>query len=251
MCVYGYVHVIRHVSHVLSHARISKKCYFRRPTPSSPSMSFRKQSSGRMLLPFGLDYSDILSQGETTEKPVLELPVHGPLSQYEEDVAKQSLAFARLLYDGPFYTGAPEQKDTELEPIQRYSDRFKKRKKVSRSIDEYPYQLEFFPEELYSVMGISKLKKKLLLSKYKKDGGLKQLNVSEKDDSAESMLEKLKSLAEDLDADPAPQNEQDDVEEEDHDDEYEEDDDDDYNAEKYFDGGDDDLGDDGDDEAAF
>ncbi|KAF3988326.1 hypothetical protein FT663_04082 [Candidozyma haemuli var. vulneris] len=214
-------------------------------------MSFRKQSSGRMLLPFGLDYSDILSQGETTEKATLELPVHGPLSKYEEDVARQSLAFARLLYDGPFFTGAPELKETESEPIQRYSDRFKKRKKVSRSIDEYPYQLEFFPEELYSVMGISKSKKKLLLSSYKADGGLKQFNVSEKE-SSESMLEKLKSLAEDLDAAPAAnQGEQEDVEEEDHDDEYEEDDDDDYNAEKYFDGGDDDLGDDGDDEAAF
>lgn len=214
-------------------------------------MSFRKQSSGRMLLPFGLDYSDILSQGETTEKSSVELPVHGPLSKYEEDVAKQSLAFARLLYDGPFYTGAPDKKEEELEPIQRYSDRFKKRKKITRSIDEYPYQLEFFPQELFSVMGISKLKKKLLLSSYKADGGLKGLNVSEKDDSAESMLERLKSLAEDLDADPAAQNEQEDVEEEIPDDEYEEDDDDDYNAEKYFDGGDDDMGDDGDDEAAF
>lgn len=215
-------------------------------------MSFRNKSSGRMLLPFGLDYSDILSQGETTERPTLELPVHGPLSQYEENVAKQSLAFMKLLYDGPFYTGTPKLKEAELEPIQRYSDRFKKRKKVSRSIDEYPYQLEFFPEELYSVMGISKQKKKLLLSSYKEDGGLKQFNVTEKEDSAESMLERLKSLAEDLDAAPAAnQTEQEEPEEEDYDDEFEEDDDDDYNAEKYFDGGDDDLGDDGDDEAAF
>lgn len=213
-------------------------------------MSFRKQSSGRMLLPFGLDYSDILSQGQTTEKPVLELPVHGPMSVYEEEVAKQSLSFGRLLNDGPFYTGAPESNKTELEPIQRYSDRFKKSKKVTRSIDEYPYQLEFFPEELYLVMGISKMKKKLLLSSYKADGGLRQFNNVENNDSAESMLEKLKSLAEDLDADPA-QAEQEEPEEEDHDDEFEEDDDDDYNAEKYFDGGDDDFGDDGDDEAAF
>lgn len=213
-------------------------------------MSFRNKTSGRLLLPFGLDYSDVLSLGQATEKPELELPIHGPLLPYEEGVAKQSLAFARLMYDGPFFTGSPQEKSaTPTESIQRYSDRYKKVKKVGRSIDEYPYQLEFFPEELYSVMGISKQKKKLLLSSYKADGGLKQFGISETD-TAESMLEKLKSLAEDLDAETGKENE-DDVEEDDYDDEFEEDDDDDYNAEKYFDGGDDDMRDDGDDEAAF
>lgn len=214
-------------------------------------MSFKNKSSGRLLLPFGLDYSDVLSQGQSTEKPEIELPIHGPLTPSEESAIKQSLAFARLMYDGHFYTGSPqeENKTAPAASIQRYSDRYKKVKKVGRSIDEYPYQLEFFPEELYLVMGITKQKKKLLLSSYKADGGLKQFNVAESE-TAQSMLEKLKSLAEDLDADTAPQND-DDAEEEDFDDEFEEDDDDDYNAEKYFDGGDDDMGDGDDDEAAF
>lgn len=216
-------------------------------------MSFRNKSSGRVLLPFGLDYSDVLSQGQATEKPQLELPVHGPLAPYELNAAKQALAFSKLMYDGPFYTGSPQLENEQgpAEPIQRYSDRYKKVKKVGRSIDEYPYQLEFFPEELYSVMGITKKKKKLLLSSYKVDGGLRQFNVGEPEDTAQSMLEKLKSLAEDLDADPSIQQNEEEVEEEEFDDEFEEDDDDDYNAEKYFDGGDDDMGDDGDDEAAF
>lgn len=215
-------------------------------------MSYKNKSSGRVLLPFGLDYLDVLSQGQTTEKPLLELPVHGPLTQYEQYAAKQTLAFSKLMYDGPFFAGSSQNEDTSssAEPIQRYSDRYKKVKKVGRSIDEYPYQLELFPEELYSVMGISKKKKKLLLSSYKQDGGLAQYNVTEADE-AQSMLEKLKSLAEDLDADPSMQQNAEEVEEEDFDDEFEEDDDDDYNAEKYFDGGDDDMGDDGDDEAAF
>ncbi|SGZ51132.1 CIC11C00000002324 [Sungouiella intermedia] len=215
-------------------------------------MSFRNKSSGRVLLPFGLDYSDVLSQGQATEKPRLELPVHGPLAPYEQNAAKQAVAFAKLMYDGPFYTGSPEDEgvSSSADSIQRYSDRYKKVKKVGRSIDEYPYQLEFFPEELYSVMGISKKKKKLLLSSYKVDGGLTEFNGNEAEDTAQSMLEKLKSLAEDLDADPSQQNEEE-AEEDDFDDEFEEDDDDDYNAEKYFDGGDDDMGDDGDDEAAF
>lgn len=216
-------------------------------------MSFRNKSSGRVLLPFGLDYSDVLSQGHSTEKPKLELPVHGPLAPYEQNGAKQALAFSKLMLDGAFYTGSP-QAENEVGPadsIQRYSDKYKKVKKVGRSIDEYPYQLEFFPEELYPVMGITKKKKKLLLSSYKVDGGLAQYNIAQTEDSAESMLEKLKSLAEDLDADPLNQQNEEEVEEEDFDDEFEEDYDDDYNAEKYFDGGDDDMGDDGDDEAAF
>lgn len=122
---------------------------------------------------------------------------------------------------------------------------------MGRSVDEYPYQLEFFPEELYSVMGITKKKKKLLLSSYKADGGLARFDVAETEELAQSMLEKLKSLAEDLDADPQTNQNDEEAEDDDPDDEFEEDDDDDYNAEKYFDDGDDDMGDDGDDEAAF
>lgn len=217
-------------------------------------MSFKGNSSGRMLLPFGLDYSDVLSQSNSTEKPLYELPVHGPLSPHEEEVARQSLAFSRLMYDGPFYTGsAKAERTAQPEPIQRYSDRFKKVKKVGRSVDEYPYQLEFFPEELFSVMGITKQKKKLLLSSYRADGGVKQFDVDENGDTALSMLEKLRNLAEDLDANPNHEQNNDEEAEEDVDDNFDEDeeDDDDYNAEKYFEDGDDDVGDDGDDEAAF
>lgn len=239
-----------------AHIELSVPCIesiFPDPVSSLP-MSYRGNSSGRMLLPFGLDYSDVLSQSQSTEKPLYELPVHGPLSPHEEEVAKQSLAFTRFMYDGPFYTASSQSEDTAAaEPIQRYSDRFKKVKKVGRSVDEYPYQLEFFPEELFSVMGITKQKKKLLLSSYKADGGVKQFNIEENGDDAQSMLEKLKTLAEDLDANPDQnQNNEENAEEEvddDFDDEDEEDDD--YNAEKYFEDGDDDGGDDGDDEAAF
>lgn len=217
-----------------------------------PPMSFKNRSSGKVLLPFGLDYSDVLSQGQQTEKPQHPLPVHGPLTPFEENAAKQALAFAKLMYDGPFFTGSPDEEiNTGPAPIQRYSDKYKKVKKVGRSVDEYPYQLEFFPEELYSVMGITKKKKKLLLSSYKADGGLARFDVAETEELAQSMLEKLKSLAEDLDADPQTNQNDEEAEDDDPDDEFEEDDDDDYNAEKYFDDGDDDMGDDGDDEAAF
>lgn len=215
-------------------------------------MSYKNKTSGRVLLPFGLDYSDVLTQGQAVEGPTLELPVHGPLSPHEESAAKHTLALTKILYDGPFYTGPALQEplNTPGDSIERYSDRYIKVKKVGRSIDEYPYQLEFFPEELYSVMGITKKKKRLLLSSYQENGGLAQYDVKPEAD-AQSMLEKLKDLADDLDADPAAQANEEDVEEEDFDDQFEEDDDDDYNAEKYFDDGDDDMPDDGDDEAAF
>lgn len=216
-------------------------------------MSFKGRSANRVLLPFGLEHADVLSQGQETEGPTLELPVHGPLSSSEESAAKQALALAKLLYDGPFYTGAAEKSGStpSVDSIERYSDRYKKVKKVTRSIDEYPYQLNYFPEELYLVMGLTNKKKRLLLSTYKTDGGLAPLEVQPEGESAEMMLEKLKSLAEDLDANPQNAQGEEEVEEEDVDDEFEEDDDDDYNAEKYFDDDGDDMGDDDNDEAAF
>ncbi|KAK6460562.1 DNA-directed RNA polymerase III subunit, HMG-like protein [Scheffersomyces coipomensis] len=227
-------------------------------------MSFRSRNSGRALLPFGLDYSDVLANNHETEKPQLVLPVHGSLNEYEILSSKQSIAFTQLMVDGPFYTGnvdingdkkSPSQSNTAPDGIARYSDRYKKVKKIGRSIEEHPYQLEFFPEELYSVMGISnKQKKKLLsLSSFKSNGGLKEYSIDEnsESDKAASMLERLKDMAEELDEEQDKDDDGEDLEEE-LDDEFDEDEDDDYNAEKYFDDGEDDGGNDaGNDEAAF
>lgn len=177
--------------------------------------------------------------------------MHGPLSAREEEAARQSVAFAKLMSEGPFYTGdLGDGNSAQAEPIQRYSDRYKKPKKVGTLISEYPYNLDFFPEELYSVMGVTGEKKRLLLSSYKARGGLTLFQTSKKD-TEQLMLEKLKSMAEDLDATPAPEEPAEEEEEVDDDFDGEDDEDDDYNAEKYFDGGDDDMGDDDDDEAAF
>ena len=95
-------------------------------------------------------------------------------------------------------------------------------------------------------MGItgSQRKKLLSLSQYNKDGQLTNFGT---EDQEQSILEKLKNMAEDEDE----TNKEDKEEEEDVDDEFEDDDDDDYNAEKYFDDGDDDGMDGDDDEAAF
>ncbi|EGW34400.1 uncharacterized protein SPAPADRAFT_59834 [Spathaspora passalidarum NRRL Y-27907] len=235
-------------------------------------MSFRSKNSGKALLPFGLDYSDVLTTTSGTDKPQLVLPVNGELSEQETAAAKQSIMFAKLMSDGPFYTGNLDFKDlsqqeqrkldikrgnTAADGIERYSDRYKKVKKIGRTIEEHPYQLEFFPEELYSVMGISnKHKKKLLsLSTFKSNGGLRDFKVDDanaENDQANSLLEKLKNMAEELDNGDENKEEDDEDQEEEMDDEFDEDDDDDYNAEKYFDDGDDDGMDaGGDDEAAF
>lgn len=233
-------------------------------------MSFRGRNTQKTFLPFGLEYNDILSNGYSTEKPILILPIHGALSKDEQDSATQSISFAQRMADGAFCTGTIydathqdsaktdlKRKNTEPDGIERYSDRYKKVKKIGKTIEEHPYQLEFFPQELYSVMGVTgKQKKKLLeLSTYKSNGGLKKFDKKQdgiahvnEEDEAKSILEKLKVMADDIDEN------QDDVEEdeeEDIDDEFEEEDDDDYNAEKYFDNEDDDAGDDDGDEAAF
>lgn len=223
-------------------------------------MSFKSRNSTKQLLPFGLDYSDVLDMRGTAEKPELILPVNGQLTDMETDAASQSIAFAQLMADGPFYTGSiadakQGRKSTTntmaADGIQRYLDRYKKVKKIGRTIEEHPYQLEFFPDELYSVMGIlNKQKKKLLaLSTFKSNGGLKEYNVNDTDeDQAKSIMDKMKDLAEEMED---GKDEEEEEPEEDVDDEFEEDDDDDYNAEKYFDDGDEDVGDGDDDEAHF
>lgn len=130
--------------------------------------------------------------------------------------------------------------------IKRYSDRYIKKRKIGRSIDEHPYVIEFFPQELYKVMGVDDKKKKKLLSLSKLKNSKEVIDNLENDGN--SILERLKGMAEEeenkKDEEPEP--------EENLDDEFEEEDDDDYNAEKYFDDGED-FGDEDDynDEAAF
>ncbi|KAL7665125.1 DNA-directed RNA polymerase III subunit [[Candida] zeylanoides] len=207
-------------------------------------MSFR--GGGRALLPFGLEYGDVTS-GQTPEKPQLVLPLQGALSAHEAQAARQSIAFRHLVADGAFFTGSTTPAEQKGDGIQRHSDKYKKTQKIGRTIEEHPYQLEFFPEELYVVMGVTSRKRKMLsLSAYKENGGLKQYAAATEEEKAASLLEKFKGLAEDIEEGA----EEEDVPEEEFDDEFEEDDDDDYNAEKYFDDGDEEAGD-GDDEAAF
>lgn len=207
------------------------------------------------------------------------LPVNGELNKIERQFAQQFLNYAKTMRDSSFYTGSFASLKNQVtsegkvkkrlkfdeseginDGIKRYSDRFRKKRKIGRSIDEHPYNLEFFPQELYSVMGVDKKKRKMLaISSYKAQSdnldvsGLLQRNEQDK---ADEMLERLHSMAESLDANGNVINKDDKAEEEEEaiDDEFEEDDDDDYNAERYFnDGDDDEYGDEdnGDDEAAF
>ncbi|KAI5966722.1 RPC31 [Candida pseudojiufengensis] len=251
-------------------------------------MSFRgggNRGQARVLLPFGLDYADVVTTENTTEKPQYILPVNNKPSEIETLAAKQSINFQKLVSNGAFYTGKLDQnqkrrkgEDQEDETqqkttnkqilnninedgIERYSDRYKKVQKIGKTIQEHPYQLQFFPEELYSVMGISnKNKKKYLSSKFAANGGIEEFLSEEKLANMDAEA-KAKSIREEMmnkisneddnkkdDADEVPSDQ-----EEDMDDEFDDDEDDDYNAEQYFDGGDDDEGnDDGDDhEAAF
>lgn len=216
--------------------------------------------STKHKLPYGLDYSDV--QSNALDEALIVLPVNGAIRAAEMGPAKQQIAFSRLMAEGLFFTESdpglagtkrskrdPEIKHpTQADGIARYLDRYTKPKRTARTIDDHPFALEMFPQELFSVMGVSK-KKLLAVSKYRDNGGLKEYTVSG-DDEAAAMLERLKNMA---DVEDAKNEDEDEEPEEDVDDEFDDDDDeDDYNAEKYFDDGDDDGGDDGDgDEAAF
>lgn len=203
-------------------------------------MSFRGKGQNRTLLPFGLDYSDVLSTDYDVEKPKIILPINAPLNDQETIQAKQSINMSKLIYDGPFYIGSGESKVT-TDGIERHSDKYKKVKKVGTTIDEHPYNLSFFPQELHSVMGVSK-SKKLGLSSYKTNGGINQFEIID-------TVEKLNNMADDLDTNEEPK-EHEEEEEEEVEDEFDDDEDDDYNAEKYFDDGNDDYGDNDDNEEA-
>ncbi|RCK58823.1 DNA-directed RNA polymerase III subunit RPC7 [Candida viswanathii] len=236
-------------------------------------MSFRGggRQTQRTILPFGLDYADIISSTQEAEKPQLLLPINGDASEVEQIIAKQAINFSKIMSDGPFFTGnldsiggSSDNKNgsASADGIERYSDRYKKVQKIGRTIEEHPYQAQFFPAELYSVMGISnKDKKKILaLSKFHSNGGLReflsneQIENMDEEAKVKAMQERMLSLANAAEGDEHKEDgaHHSGEEEEDVDDEFEDDDDDDYNAEKYFDDGDDDGGDDGgDDEAAF
>ncbi|VEU21434.1 DEKNAAC102674 [Brettanomyces naardenensis] len=224
-------------------------------------MSFRRRGP-RTLLPFGLDYADV-DQSASGERMLYPLPINGRPTIVEDDSAKQFTHFAELMKNGSFYMGTLESLNhtdkkksaSYLEGgvndgLTRYSDKFRTKIKVGRSIRDHPFILEFFPDELHNVM-VPKDKKtrSLQLTHYskgdKQDIG-KLIKLSE--------VEKKKQIQERLDTVDGNEAESDTNVEEDEDEEFEDDYDDDYNAERYFEDGDDLGGEEeegGNDEAAF
>lgn len=211
--------------------------------------------SGRGLaqrqLPFGLDYSDV-GTNQTSDKPQISMPVNGIPMKFEKVFASHFISFQAEVKDGPFYTGSSldfegsKVKKLEIDEdgindgLKRYSDKYLKKRKIGRSIDEHPYNIEFFPQELYKVMGVDDKKKKKLLSISQLKNSSEVLQLIENDTNSKDMLlEKLKELESVAEDDTSATKNNDDANEVEDDDEFEdEDDDDDYNAEKYFDDGD-------------
>ncbi|EDO18574.1 hypothetical protein Kpol_1048p4 [Vanderwaltozyma polyspora DSM 70294] len=240
-------------------------------------MSFRRGGGGTgssfSNLPFGLGYHDIV-QNSSNEMPTIPLPVNNPVSNRERSLAVTYIKFSQTVRDSPFYTGSidlsiqkgddskkkskSKRKRSEelidesglLDGIERYSDKYLKKRKIGVSISEHPFNPTLFPKELYSTMGLDK-KKLLVLSSFNNKDDIFTGN-GEDDSKGLSMLEKLKELAEDMDDENNGEQEgdkDDNLDDDDFDDESE---DDDYNAEKYFDDGDEDFAeDDYGDEPAF
>lgn len=226
-------------------------------------MSFRGGGQ-RVVLPFGLDWADIQQNAtETLEFPV---PINGKPSSLEIESFQQFTNLTNLMKDSSFYTGNLKSISTEEEGkkkhtvyleggvndgLKRYSDKYRKKIRIGKSITDHPFILHYFPEELHSVMFSKNGKKSLGVSKYKKNS--KNMDIDKMIKSAEEkqkeIMDRLNEVAANTNDDDVDDHEE---EEENYDDDFEDDEDDDYNAEKYFDDGDDfDENDDGDEEAAF
>ncbi|KAK9458872.1 DNA-directed RNA polymerase III, subunit Rpc31 [Lipomyces oligophaga] len=209
--------------------------------------------SGRPSL-FGTDIKPDFTPAERYPKQIL--PLQSPPTEKEIRISHQFLQFQQSVRDSAFFVverkkGLIEYEDGINDGIQRYSDKFLKRRKVGKTVGDHPYIPEFFPHDLHTSMGFKsendKLKhKKLDLARYRESLEAAEafdptdLGVGNDEDDENRGLN-----GEDHDGDEN-------AEEHDEDDDFEEDEDGDYNAEQYFDGGDDDYGDDGgDDEAAY
>lgn len=230
-------------------------------------MSFGRGGQ-RQLLPFGLDWSDILQNATNElEYPV---PINGQPTNIEKECYQQFTYLTSTMKDSSFYTGnlksltqtnkSGDKKGLVYleggvnDGLKRYSDKYRKQIKIGRSINDHPFILNYFPPELHSVMSSKSGKKSLNVSKYKK-GSKNGTNIDKIIKNAEErqkeIMERLNEVAANANDDDI-EDDDNQEEEENIDDEFEDDDDDDYNAERYFDDGDDfDENDDGDDEAAF
>lgn len=226
-------------------------------------------------LPFGLGYGDV-GKNHITEFPSIPLPINGPITNKERSLAIKYINFAKTVKDGPFYTGSMNliidqqdnkknkkssgkrknniilDEDDSNDGIERYSDKYIKKRKIGVSVDDHPYNLNLFPNELYNVMGINK-KKLLTISKFSNSDNVFTGTGLQDENIGLSMLAKLKELAEDADdatsttggaatkeANKTGDGDDDELADDDFEEDEDEEDDDDYNAEKYFNNGDDD-----------
>lgn len=234
-------------------------------------MSFRDRKQG-VALPFGLDWADI--QQNPTETLEFPIPINGKPTKIEMDCFQQFTNLTNIMKDSTFYSGnlksiAQEESTKDKrksnivyleggvnDGLKRYSDKYRKKIRIGKSINDHPFILQFFPNELHSVMVSKQGKKSINVSKYKK-GSKMDMNIDKLIKSAEErqkeILQRLNEVANNNEDDDNLDDIDNEVEEEENfDDDFEDDEDDDYNAEKYFNDGDDfDEQDDGDDEAAF
>ncbi|KAJ8097737.1 DNA-directed RNA polymerase III, subunit Rpc31 [Lipomyces tetrasporus] len=231
-------------------------------------MSFRggrggrlSRDSGRPTL-FGTDIKPEFTPSELY--PDFDLPIQANLTDFEKRSVHQFLQYQQDVRDSAFYVSDKKKGVVEYEGgindgIKRYSDRYLTKRKLGKSVTDHPYIIEFFPQELYSALGVKP--SNITMKPKRRRLDLAQFRDSVEQEEAEGEVEaeadgvngaaKLDAGAED-DEDENQRNEDDDEDEEEEEDEFEEDEEGDYNAERYFDDGEDDYDDGGgEDEAAY
>lgn len=226
---------------------------------------------------------------DTYPKSAGAMPIQAKPSVAERAAAAQFLRFRVEVRDGPLYTGSkiPKRKieleqgdQQEGDGIKRYTDRYVKKSRAKKNMEDHPYLAEFFPTELYEAMGfepaengtlgdgsVKKKKfsaKKLDITKFTADLLKTSMDVDELDtanggvadeESRARAIESIKKSQQDAAVTGKEEEKEESAESEAEDemeDEFESDEDDDYNAERYFDDGEGDGDDDGgNDEAAY
>lgn len=174
-------------------------------------------------------------------------PVQRSITRDEKGTVKHFLNFRQQVHNGPLYTVEVKKKGVmnPFDDVQRYSRRYERKKQKVPKLDARPYVKELFPEELHTTLdphattnGKTTTRKTLIINTL---SALDDVEGEEK-----NRLLGLDAMADEEEAKPAEE-EEDEVMDEEAEDQFEEDEEGDYNAETYFEDDDGDDYGDGDD----
>lgn len=84
------------------------------------------------------------------------IPFPDPLSHHEKSIIQRHLDHREKIHNGPLYTVLTKKRGLEdaFEDVVTYSKRYHRVKRKVPKLDARPYVVEFFPGELWGIMGV-------------------------------------------------------------------------------------------------